>query len=65
VSKNDITGDNLVSKKNTDSYRDNFDRIFGKKAETFVVDGSYVDVVRDGDTLVVVDFGSIIEGEKK
>jgi len=28
---NDITGDRLVSKGNTDKFLDNFDRIFGKK----------------------------------
>ena len=31
MSKNDITGDRLVSKTATDAYRDNFDKIFGKK----------------------------------
>ena len=31
TSKNDITGDSLVSKSSTASYRDNFDRIFGKR----------------------------------
>ena len=30
LAKNDITGDTLVSKKNTDKFRDNYDRIFGK-----------------------------------
>lgn len=28
--KNDITGDSITSKKNTDLYRDNWERIFGK-----------------------------------
>lgn len=28
---NDITGDKLVSKKTEESYRDGWDRIFGKK----------------------------------
>ena len=28
MSTNDITGDSLVSKKNTDNYRDNYDLIF-------------------------------------
>lgn len=31
---NDVTGDLLKSKKATDSYRDGWDRIFGKKTET-------------------------------
>ena len=30
-SHNDITGDALVSKKNNDNYRNNYDAIFGKK----------------------------------
>ena len=30
MSKNDITGDRLVSKTATDAYRDNFDSIFKK-----------------------------------
>ena len=33
ASHNDITGDALVSKRNNDNYRDNYDRIFGKKKE--------------------------------
>ena len=28
---NDITGDALVSKRNNDNYRNNYDAIFGKK----------------------------------
>ena len=28
---NDITGDRLISKRNSDKFKDNFDRIFGKK----------------------------------
>ena len=31
TAKNDITGDPLVSKSPTESYRDGWDRIFGKK----------------------------------
>ena len=31
TSKNDVTGDPLISKSPTDSYRDGWDRIFGKK----------------------------------
>ena len=30
---NDITGDALVSRLANDNYRDNYDRIFGKKKE--------------------------------
>jgi hypothetical protein len=28
---NDITGDRLISRGNSDKFKDNFDRIFGKK----------------------------------
>ena len=28
---NEITGDKLISKASSDNYRDNYDRIFGKK----------------------------------
>lgn len=31
ATRNDITGDELKSKTNSDSYRDNYDRIFGNK----------------------------------
>lgn len=31
MSKNDITGDNIISKANTDAFRSGHDRIFGKK----------------------------------
>lgn len=31
ASRNDITGDALISKVNSDSFRDNFDRIFRSK----------------------------------
>lgn len=31
ATKNDITGDALISKVNNKQYEDNFDRIFGKK----------------------------------
>lgn len=30
ASRNEITGDSIVSKKQSDAYRDNFDRIFKK-----------------------------------
>lgn len=32
-SVNDITGDRLTTKVNSDQYRDNWDRIFGSKKE--------------------------------
>ena len=37
MTKNDITGDKLISKKNTDNYRDNYDAIF--KNRNFDEDG--------------------------
>lgn len=36
---NDITGDSLQSKSNSDSYRDGWERIFGNKKEQ-VTDGT-------------------------
>ena len=31
AARNDITGDSLITKASSDAYRDNWDRIFGKK----------------------------------
>jgi hypothetical protein len=31
VAVNDITGDSIITKSSTEKYRDNWDRIFGKK----------------------------------
>ena len=37
ATRNDITGDELISKMNSQAFRDNFDRIFGvKKKERYV-----------------------------
>lgn len=33
AAKNDITGDTIATRQITDSYRDNFDRIFRKKKD--------------------------------
>lgn len=52
ASHNEITGDALVSKLNNNAYRDNYDRIFGKKKEndnavgnqSVAVNGSVVSV---------------------
>jgi hypothetical protein len=42
--KNNITGDNLISKVNTKSYDDGWERIFGKKKKEKVeCDLSYID----------------------
>ena len=35
TTKNDITGDTLITKETTDKYRDNYDKIFRKKPLTF------------------------------
>ncbi len=32
VAKNDITGDSIMTKTVSSNYRDNYDRIFGKKS---------------------------------
>lgn len=34
VAKNPITGDNIQTKNISDQYRDNWDRIFGRKDES-------------------------------
>lgn len=34
AARNDITGDAIVTKKTDDSYRDGWERIFGKKKTT-------------------------------
>lgn len=38
MSKNDITGDNLISKTNSKQYDANYDAIFGNKKVTNVAD---------------------------
>lgn len=38
-SKNDITGDTIATKATTESYRNNYDAIFGKKKPKCVVCG--------------------------
>lgn len=42
MSKNDITGDKLISKTNTKSYEDNYDLIFKKQVEE--LDSTAVDM---------------------
>ena len=34
ATKNDVTGDSIRSRTSNKAYRDNWDRIFGKKKET-------------------------------
>lgn len=38
ATKNDVTGDSIQTKVNSDSYRDNWERIFGKKKEESVAE---------------------------
>lgn len=45
TSKNDITGDILVTKVTSEAYRDNWDRIFGKKTTTEVSPETLEDAV--------------------
>ncbi len=33
TSRNDITGDSILTKASSDAYRDNWDKIFGKRAK--------------------------------
>jgi hypothetical protein len=40
MSKNDITGDNIITKWGNQVYRENYDAIFGNKRRKFHVDGS-------------------------
>jgi hypothetical protein len=56
TAKNPITGDNIVSKKSTEAFRNNFDAIFRKKpageeggsaALSGVAEGSYTSVTTD------------------
>jgi len=48
ATKNDITGDALISKTNTDAYRNNYDAIFGKKTKEKKDDGdSRLDQAKD------------------
>lgn len=49
MSKNDVTGDRLVSKVSTESYRDNFDSIFKKQVDMRAIyywaDGTWCDLM--------------------
>ena len=40
TAKNDITGDKIKSKPTDDKYRENFDKIFGKKNKDLEQDSS-------------------------
>lgn len=47
AARNDITGDTIVTKKTDDSYRDGWDRIFGKKSKTEKAEEQNEEQVRD------------------
>jgi hypothetical protein len=46
ANKNDITGDDLKSKANTDLYREGWDRIFGKKTKQSQTLGDYIEEIK-------------------
>jgi len=46
TSKNDITGDDIKSKSNTDQYRSGWDRIFGSKTQQPQTLGDYIEEIR-------------------
>lgn len=49
VAKNDITGDSIVSKPPTQSFREGWDRIFNQKEDKVLIEKDY-----DGDFLISV-----------
>jgi len=53
ATKNDITGDSIVTKGTSEEYRDNYDNIFRKKKPTFWEHYCLVE-----DTLLGVESGS-------
>jgi hypothetical protein len=52
VAKNDITGDNIQSKSPTQSYRDNYDKIFKNKDNTGTDKNEYQDVLSTEDCVI-------------
>lgn len=47
--RNDITGDSIVTRNTGDSFRDGWDRIFGKKEKTIEVEETKDEEVRDSE----------------
>lgn len=45
ATRNDITGDSLVSKTNSKAYEDNYDKIFSKKKKEVAWDEDRIDVI--------------------
>lgn len=49
IAKNDVTGDSIVSKITTDSYREGWDRIFNAKENAVLIEKDY-----NGDYIISV-----------
>lgn len=47
ATKNDITGDSLVSKTNSKAYEDNYDKIFGKKSALCDICGKDLEATKE------------------
>ena len=45
MSKNDVTGDEIITKNSTESYRDNYDLIFGKPRMKISMKISKIDIM--------------------
>ena len=45
ATRNDITGDALISKTNSKEYEANWDRIFGKKKQEETFDEDRIDII--------------------
>ena len=50
AAKNDITGDSIQTRTVTDTYRDNYDRIFGKKKNDKPAESDSVRNIQPADT---------------
>lgn len=59
TARNDITGDSIATKGTSDAYRDNYDRIFGKKLEP-VADAIASTFVEVADELSPEDFAKAL-----
>jgi len=57
MTKNDITGDKLISKSNSDNYRDNYDAIFNKPTEK---EETFLSIIRSISIIVTLMLAPII-----
>lgn len=55
ATRNDITGDTLISRVNSDSFRDNFDRIFRSKKKGATDEQSIYSGVLEQDATLATD----------